>query len=145
MPVGSFDPDWTNGGGLGRPGWATPKTELSIRALAACGRKYFKGQTKHNSEFAEWDAEEVKAVGNTNECFLHKAWLISCIEWAERSNATQITIKFGSLLHAIQNHDRMVDWKAANREKVLQERGRDVVDNFNKAATLARKQNEEND
>ena len=145
MSLGSYDPDWANGGGSGRPGWATPKTDLARRALAACGRKYFKGQTKHNSEFAEWDLEEQRALGATPESYIHKAWLMNLIEWAERSNTTQITIKFGSLRHAIQNQERMIDWKASNREKVLSERGKNLVEGFNKAATIARKQNEERD
>jgi len=143
MPVGNFDPDWTNGGGLGRPGWATPKTSLAIRALIACGRKYFKGQTKHNSEYALWDAEETKAVGATGESYLHKAWLINCIEWAEKTNAGQrpVIIVFGSLLKLIADEDRMTDWKSKNRKSVLENRGTQELSSFERAAKLARKEN----
>ena len=143
MSLGNFDPDWTNGGGLGRPGWATPKTPLAIRALTACGRKYFKGQTKHNSEFAIWDAEEVKAVGSTGESYLHKAWLINCIEWAEKTNAGQrpVPVVFVSLLHLITDEDKMNDWKSKNRKQILDDRGKSELSSFDRAARLARKEN----
>jgi hypothetical protein len=145
MSLGHYDPDWEESGKQKRPGWATPKTPLAIMALSACGRKYFQGQTKHNSEFAEWDAEEEKCIGATDGAVIHKAWILNCIEWAKKQNALKLTIKFGSLLHLIQSNDHMIDWKMANANKILNERGKDVVEKFNNAATLARKANEEKD
>lgn len=130
MSLGHYDPDWEEMGKPKRPGWATPKTELAIMALSACGRKYFRGQTKHTSEFAVWDAEEEKAFGATDESYLHKAWIINCIEWARKQNGKEIVIKFEALLHLIQNRDKMIDWKAKNRNQVLSERGQAVIKDF---------------
>jgi hypothetical protein len=136
-PVGYMDPDWEQGGQK-RPAWAKPKTELAKEALAISGRQYFRGQTKHDSEFALWDAQEQMAIGATDDSYLHLMWIRHNMELGQKKRADLIPVSFQWLLRKICDHEAMVDWKAKNRSRVLDERGKAVLGQFNRAAELAR-------
>lgn len=119
MPIGTYDPDYENYGNK-RPAWQTPKTDLQRRALAACGRKYFKDRHLERRAF---EMEEDKARGETEEKYLHRMWIVHNIELCEEVNHPPVIERsFPILMRMIQNDSRMVDWKAANREKALAER-----------------------
>ena len=128
--LGSFDPDYETI--PKRPAWQTPKTPLEQRALASCHRKYFKGTTKHTSDWADFHALEDMTIGAGEEDYLVKRWLENCIEWAEKKNATGFVISFSALLHLMQNIDNRNDWITKNRTRVLEERanGRELDGQF---------------
>lgn len=126
MPVGYYDPDWSSGGGQKRPSWATPKTKLAQDALAICGRKYFHGQTKHLSEFSDWDKIEQRTMGADEDSFLYKMWVMSCMEWAKKMNIKGIVITFGTVLKMINNDENKIDFIAKNKERLLKERKQSV-------------------
>jgi len=124
-PVGTYDPDWV-GGEMSRPAWATPKSPLAIEALKVCGRKYFKGQTKHNSEFALWEEQERKAIGASDECFLQRAWIKNVIEWVRQKNIKGTVITFPVLLKMISDDDRRIDFLGINKDRLLKARKENI-------------------
>jgi hypothetical protein len=124
-PVGTYDPDWV-AGNQSRPAWAVPKTPIAIEALRVCGRSYFRGQTKHNSEFALWEEQERKIIGASDECFLQRAWIKNVIEWAREKNKQGTIITFPVLLKMIADDDRRIDFMGINRERLLKARKNNI-------------------
>jgi hypothetical protein len=116
------DPDEEFHIGQAHPAWSIPKTELARQALTVCGKKYFAGQRKANSEFEEWDRLEQKAIGATEESYLFKRWILECIEWAKSKNRFQVDVRFVQMMHLIENNDKRIDTVSRNRNKWLTER-----------------------
>lgn len=125
MGIGYYDPDGSNFQGK-RPAWATPKTQLAKDALAACGRKYFHGNTKHDSEYERFNVQETRAMGANNECYLYKKWIESCVEWAKSKNIQGLAITFPALLNLLENDERRNDWHAQNRTRLIEERKNNI-------------------
>lgn len=119
MPVGSYDPD-SEEGQVQRPAWSRPKDDLDKSALEACGRKYF----KTSEERKAWKALREKALGATDEKILFEEWIKHNIKLCAEANkkARRTERIFPTLLRMIANSDRRVDWEAANRETILQNR-----------------------
>ena len=124
-PVGTYDPDWVEGNTV-HPAWATPKSPLAIEALKVCGRKYFHGQTMHNSEFALWEEQARKTIGASDEHFLQRAWIKNVIEWARGMNKQGIKITFPVLLRMIADDDRRIDFLGINKERLLKDRKENI-------------------
>lgn len=122
MSLSSFDPDTEFDTAAKRPAWSQPKTPLSEKALAACGRKYFLGQRKSNSDFALWNPIEERALGADDESWLYRKYVEFWIEWAKGKNGRGIVISFLQLIRIIQNKEREVQWLSENRKKVLEDR-----------------------
>jgi hypothetical protein len=120
--VGIYDPDEEFDVAPVRPAWSIPKTPLEIEALRVCGRKYFLGKTKHDSEYAKFREHEDKALGSTDESYLYKKWIQNEIDWAAGINARQIKISFSLLLRMFDNAEKRTDWITRNRKRLLEER-----------------------
>ncbi|MDP2364982.1 MAG: hypothetical protein Q8M94_14585 [Ignavibacteria bacterium] len=129
--VSWYDPDEEATQFGKRPAWQRAKTDLQKKALAACGRKYFKSR----EERKRWNALEEKARGATEEDILFEAWILHNAKLCERANGLQITRVFGVLLAMIENEERQLDWKVANREHVFADKKLDIESLFAKGRT----------
>jgi hypothetical protein len=107
------------------------KTPLQERALAACGRKYFKS----TEERKRWRLLEGKTLGGTDEQILYAAWLYHNIELWEKANSKMVERIFYKLMSAMENEERRIDWEVANRAKVFADRKIDVSALFEKGKT----------
>ena len=140
--VGTFDPDWVTEND-NRPAWATPKSPLAIEALQICGRKYFRGQTKHQSEFALWEKIECKTIGASDECFLQREWIKSIFEWVRKMNIKGTVITFPVMIKMIADNDRRIDYLGKNENRLLKSRKENIPDFAKRveisAATFERK------
>ena len=100
-----------------RPAWQTPKGTdlLTIRALKACNRVYF----KTHDEQRRWVKIKDHILGGEERNVLYKAWMVHCIETAEERNAAVFKRIFPNLMTQIENDAARVDWEVVNRESVL--------------------------
>jgi hypothetical protein len=126
MSLGGYDPDGEAFGAAKHPAWSIPKSDLAKRALAACGRKYFHGHTKHDSEFERFDAHEQRALGANDDSYLYRKWIENGIQWAETTNVKGIEIAFPTVLLFLDNNERRIDWIARNKKRLLEERKNSV-------------------
>lgn len=104
------------------------KTALQERALAACGRKYFKS----TEERKRWRLLEGKTLGATDEQILYAAWMYHNIELWEKANSKMIERIFYKLMSAMENEERRIDWEVTNRTKVFADRKIDIGALFEK-------------
>jgi hypothetical protein len=104
------------------PKYLTPNTELSKRALRACGRKLFA-----KGEKAAWKKIEKgmfpAASGVVGD--YPTEWVMFCIEFAEKKNGRErkrrpsgvgIVISFPNLIKYINNATKRIDWLADNAD-----------------------------
>jgi hypothetical protein len=132
MPLTGWDDgEYGSGSSIGRP---KARTTLQERAFAATGRKTWL-DTKERKRF---EYHEDRARGSSAESFLHQMWIVHNIEIAEKANTLSRVRSLGNILAMLDNDAREMEWKAANREKLLNERGKATLDAFARAAEYAR-------
>lgn len=103
------------------PKWRNPAhyDPLTVRALAACGRKAFSDRR----EYSRWNAVRKSAIPYSPYVKPAKywiEWLENCIAWAEAENnryrastlSHAVKITFPALLSLVENQDRQQDWLA---------------------------------
>jgi len=98
------------------PKWKKPTTDLCIRALAACGRKYFKDK----AERSRWIAIEkaMMPLDAAGKVRYPTRYVIETIEWFENKNRNYqiekgkkgVCFVFAGLLKMLENRERRDDW-----------------------------------
>jgi len=106
--------------------WQTPRSALAIRALEACGRKYY----AKKEERTKWRMIEKAMMPLSSEITSEypSEWVEELIAWAEKSNLNYrkshpgrygVKIRFGSLLYAIMNEGRKLDWISKAEKNIV--------------------------
>ena len=112
--------------------WMKPNDHrpTDVLLLVACGRTRmrFKSQTERN----RWKALQEKALGADDDSVMFDAWIKHNIDLAKKVNQSErrIVRTVPWVCSAIENQERQVDWVAANRERILQERAKVVEEQF---------------
>lgn len=100
-----------------------PKTEIQRRLLDSSGAKHFVSTAERNL----WKQLEAPALASDDDGLVHKAWLINCIEWVERSNRKVKRLSYRSAIYLARKEESMTQWKIQNRDKILKKKSADEV------------------
>lgn len=98
--------------------WKDPSSDLAKKALAICGRTYFRSK----KESHEWKMIEKACVSlDTGIVSMYPLeWIENIFRWAEKKNRIQTVIVFPAMISAIKNKADIVDFVAKYRkEKVI--------------------------
>lgn len=97
------------------PKWKSPKTPLGEKALAACGRKYFKDK-KEGSKWRMIEKCSLPLASGIDSVY-PKEWIEQMIDWAKTRNHFRVIIVFPALMKSIKNEAAITDFKAKWRKE----------------------------